>query len=50
MRIGDFGLARVPEEEANTPMTGYGKSFFLKQIRFESKLFQSVHDGIVHLN
>ncbi|CAF1604893.1 unnamed protein product [Rotaria magnacalcarata] len=23
VRIGDFGLARVPEEEANTPMTGY---------------------------
>ncbi|UJR08451.1 hypothetical protein I4U23_012721 [Adineta vaga] len=23
LRIGDFGLARVPEEEANTPMTGY---------------------------
>ncbi len=31
VRIGDFGLARVPEEEADTPMTGYGKSFFLKQ-------------------
>lgn len=25
VRIGDFGLARVPEEEANAPMTGYGK-------------------------
>jgi len=23
VRIGDFGLARVPEEEADTPMTGY---------------------------
>jgi len=25
VRIGDFGLARVPEEEMNKPMTGYGK-------------------------
>jgi len=23
LRIGDFGLARVPEEQADTPMTGY---------------------------
>jgi len=28
LRIGDFGLARVPEEEANTPMTGYGEYLF----------------------
>lgn len=24
LRIGDFGLARVPEENLDTPMTSYG--------------------------
>ncbi len=24
LRIGDFGLARVPEENGDTPMTSYG--------------------------
>ena len=24
LRIGDFGLARVPEESGDTPMTSYG--------------------------
>jgi eukaryotic-like serine/threonine-protein kinase len=28
VRIGDFGLARVPEEEADARMTGYGKRKF----------------------
>lgn len=25
LRIGDFGLARVPEENVDTPMTSYGR-------------------------
>ena len=29
VRVGDFGLARVPEEEADAPMTGYGKRLSL---------------------
>ena len=28
VRIGDFGLARVPEEEINARMTDYGMIFF----------------------
>lgn len=51
VRIGDFGLARVPEEEANAPMTGYGKTklFFSSRI-LSTVISQSVLDGIVPRN
>ena len=50
LRIGDFGLARVPEEEAHTPMTGYGKPPFLLGHSLEQlfSCLQFVRDGIVH--
>lgn len=42
VRIGDFGLARVPEEEIDTPMTAYGrmKKNYVSQLSFHLKIMK----------